>query len=171
MQFFLYLIVGGLSFVVEIGVFVALRRAAMPVIAASVASFLVATIANYLLSILLAFQSGRFRRRVELTRFLVVVLVGLALNTALVWCFAYPLAIQPTVAKIAAVPIVLAWNYLGRRALVFSNRIPLSIPLSRLMERSGANVDYAYEPSGRRPAIGREPEIRRVERGTRQRHG
>src|SRR5579863_27308 len=94
MQFFLYLIVGGLSFVVEIGVFVALRRAAMPVIAASVASFLVATLANYLLSILLAFQSGRFRRSAELGRFLAVVLVGLALNTALVWCFAYPLAIQ-----------------------------------------------------------------------------
>ena len=127
MQFFLYLIVGGLSFVVEIGVFVALRRAAMPVIAASVASFLVATLANYLLSILLAFQSGRFRRGTELTRFLVVVLVGLALNTALVWCFAFPLAIQPTIAKIAAVPIVLIWNYLGRRALVFDGRVPVPV--------------------------------------------
>ncbi len=127
MQFFLYLIVGGLSFVVEIGAFVALRRAAMPVIPASVASFLVATIANYLLSILLAFQSGRFRRRAELTRFLVVVLVGLALNTALVWWFAYPLAIQPTIAKIAAVPIVLVWNYLGRRALVFDARVPVPV--------------------------------------------
>ena len=127
MQFFLYLIVGGLSFVVEIGVFVALRRAAMPVIAASVASFLVATLANYLLSILLAFQSGRFRRGTELTRFLAVVLVGLALNTALVWCFAFPLAIQPTIAKIAAVPIVLVWNYLGRRALVFDGRVPVPV--------------------------------------------
>ena len=58
MQFFLYLIVGGLSFLVEIGVFVALRRAAMPVIAASVASYVVATLANYLLSILLAFQAA-----------------------------------------------------------------------------------------------------------------
>ena len=150
MQFFLYLIVGGLSFVVEIGVFVALRRAAMPVIAASVASFLVATIANYLLSILLAFQSGRFRRRVELTRFLVVVLVGLALNTALVWCFAYPLAIQPTVAKIAAVPIVLIWNYLGRRALVFSDRVPVSI--RSLMEtaiRAGFSAPAPSAPAGR----------------------
>ena len=85
MQFFLYLIVGGLSFLVEISTFVALRRAAMPVIPASVTSFIVATVANYLLSILLAFERGRFRRYVELTRFLVVVLVGLTLNTMLVW--------------------------------------------------------------------------------------
>jgi putative flippase GtrA len=150
MQFFLYLIVGGLSFLVEIGVFIALRRAAMPVIAASVTSFLVATAANYLLSILLAFERGRFRRHIELIRFLVVVLVGLALNTGLVWCFVYPLAIHPTVAKIAAVPFVLAWNYLGRRALVFSNRIPLSIPLLRRIDQQGVNADYAYDPSARR---------------------
>ena len=172
MQFFLYLIVGGLSFVVEIGAFVALRRAAMPVIAASVASFLVATFANYLLSILLAFQSGRFRRGAELSRFLAVVLVGLALNTALVWWFAYPLAIQPTIAKIAAVPIVLIWNYLGRRAFVFSKHVPVSNPLARWMERRrGVNVDYAYRRSGRRPANVRNLKIRMVEPKTRQPNG
>lgn len=150
MQFFLYLIVGGLSFVVEIGTFVALRRAAMPVIAASVSSFLVATIANYLLSILLAFQSGRFGRRAELIRFLVVVLVGLALNTALVWWFAYPLAIQPTVAKIAAVPIVLIWNYLGRRALVFDHRVPVSVRsrLEAAIRAASARLRPARERTG-----------------------
>jgi putative flippase GtrA len=127
MQFFLYLIVGGLSFLVDIGAFVALRRAAMPVISASVASFIVATVANYLLSILLAFERGRFSRHVELIRFLSVVLVGLALNTGLVWCLVYPLTIHPTLAKIAAVPPVLIWNYLGRRMLVFDDRLPAPI--------------------------------------------
>jgi putative flippase GtrA len=155
MQFFLYLIVGGLSFIVEISVFVALRRAAMPVIPASVVSFLVATAANYLFSVLLAFQRGRFRRHIELMRFSTVVLVGLGLNTALVWCFAYPLAIPPTIAKIAAVPFVLAWNYLGRRALVFDDRIPplplpLPLPLRRRILREGANADDPYEPLARR---------------------
>lgn len=127
MQFFLYLIVGGLSFLVEIVTFIALRRAATPVIPASVASFIVATIANYLLSIVLAFQRGRFRQRVELARFLMVVLVGLMLNTALVWIFVYPFGISPTPAKIGVVPIVLVWNYLGRRMLVFTDRVPVPI--------------------------------------------
>jgi putative flippase GtrA len=127
MQFFLYLIVGGLSFLVEIATFIGLRRAAMAVIPASVTSFIVATIANYLLSIVLAFQHGRLRLHVELTRFLGVVLVGLLLNTALVWIFVYQLAFPPTVAKIGVVPIVLIWNYLGRRMLVFDARIPIPI--------------------------------------------
>jgi dolichol-phosphate mannosyltransferase len=153
MQFLLYLIVGGLSFIVEIATFVALRRAAMPVIPASVASFIVATAANYLFSVLLAFQRGRFRRHIELVRFLTVVVIGLALNTALVWCFVYPLAIPPVAAKIAAVPIVLIWNYLGRRMLVFDNRIPSSIALWR---RTGGNTKgaaYAYQSPC--PAVGR----------------
>jgi putative flippase GtrA len=127
MQFFLYLIVGGLSFIVEISTFLALRRSAMSVLPASVASFIVATVANYLLSILLAFERGRFRRHVEMARFLIVVFVGLALNTAVVWVLVYPLAMQATVAKIGAVPIVLMWNYLGRRIFVLGERIPALI--------------------------------------------
>src|SRR5947207_1662552 len=127
MQFSLYLIVGGLSFFVDIGAFVAMRAIEVPVIAASISSFMLATAANYLLSILLAFERGRFRRHVEMLRFLAVVLVGLGLNTFLVWGFVYPLSMHPTVAKIAAVPIVLVWNYLGRRLLVFGNQVPVAV--------------------------------------------
>ncbi len=145
MQFFLYLIVGGLSFIVEIATFIGLRQMAAPVIAASVLSFIVATIANYLLSVALAFQGGRFRRHVELTRFLSVVLVGLVLNTALVWCFVYPLAIPPIVAKIAVVPIVLMWNYIGRRLFVFSDQVPFSIARRFGRERqSQSDIAGAY---------------------------
>ena len=60
MQFFLYLVVGGLSFFVDIGAFIALRAIEMPVITASVASFSLATAANYLLSVILAFERGAF---------------------------------------------------------------------------------------------------------------
>jgi putative flippase GtrA len=127
MQFFLYLIVGGLSFFVDIGSFIVLRAIEVPVILASVTSFILATAANYLLSVILAFERGRFRRNIEILRFLSVVMIGLGLNTLLVWCFVYPLALHPTVAKIIAVPIVLVWNYLGRRRLVFGNEIPAGV--------------------------------------------
>jgi putative flippase GtrA len=60
-------------------------------------------------------------------RFLSVVLVGLGLNTLLVWCFVYRFSIHPAAAKIAAVPVVLIWNYLGRRLFVFSNNIPFAV--------------------------------------------
>jgi putative flippase GtrA len=127
MQFFLYLIVGGLSFFVDIGTFLMMRTIEVPVIPASVTSFSLATAANYLLCIVLAFEHGRFRRSIEMLRFLSVVLVGLGFNTLLVWCFVFPLSIHPATAKIAAVPVVLIWNYLGRRLFVFSNDIPVAI--------------------------------------------
>jgi putative flippase GtrA len=148
MQFFLYLIVGGLSFFVDIGIFVLLRMAEMSVIPASILSFIAATGANYMLSTVLAFQGGRFRRRTELARFLGVVLVGLALNTALVWCFVYPFGLNPTLAKIIAVPIVLVWNYLGRRLLVFHNRLPTPM-LKWLSSARESRRTLATQPAAR----------------------
>lgn len=148
MQFFFYLIVGGLSFFVDIGAFVAMRAIEVPVIPASISSFILATATNYLLSILLAFERGRFRRLIEMVRFLAVVLVGLGLNTLLVWAFVYPLSMHPTLAKIVAVPIVLVWNYLGRRLLVFSNEVPVA-------------VRAWVEPARLLPTLWREPAIRR----------
>jgi len=127
MQFFLYLIVGGLSFYVDIGAFIALRATEVPVIPASVTSFGLATAANYFLSVVLAFERGRFRCSIEMLRFLSVVLVGRGLNTLPVRCFVYRFSIHPAVAKITAVPVVLVWNYLGRRLFVFRNEIPVAV--------------------------------------------
>jgi putative flippase GtrA len=127
MQFFLYLVVGGLSFFIDIGSFIVLRAIEVPVIPASVTSFSIATAGNYFLCVVLAFERGRFSRYIEMLRFLTVVLVGLGLNTFLVWYFVYPLSIHPTAAKIVAVPIGLIWNYFGRRLFVFSNDIPVAV--------------------------------------------
>jgi hypothetical protein len=99
----------------------------VPVITASVTSFSLATAANYLLSVILAFQRGRFRRSIEALGFLTVVLVGLGFNTLLVSCFVYRFSIHPAAAKIVAVSVVLIWNYLGRRLFVFSDNIPVAV--------------------------------------------
>lgn len=127
MQFLLYLIVGGLSFAVDIGAFIILQAAGVPVIPAAITSFCTATGANYFLCSLLAFTAGRFSRQVEVLRFIIVVLVGLMLNTVLVWYFVYQLNIHPTAAKVGVVPIVLIWNYLARRWLVFHAEIPAPV--------------------------------------------
>ena len=91
MQFFLYLIVGGLSFFMDIGTFVALRTIEVPIILGST-SFILATVVNYFLSRILAFEGGRFHRPIEMLRFLTVVLIGLGLNTY--WCGALSIHFQ-----------------------------------------------------------------------------
>jgi putative flippase GtrA len=119
LQFALYVVVGGICFSIDIAGFVVLRWFQLPILTASAISFVTATIANYLLCCALVFRSGRFSRGEELLRLFAIAVVGLSLNSAAVWFLAQILAFDPTLAKIVAVVPVLAWNYLGRRTVVF----------------------------------------------------
>ncbi len=119
LQFGIYLIVGGICFSIDITGFLILRYLGIWLLAASALSFVTATIANYFLCCTFVFRRGRFSRQKELCRLFCIAIVGLSLNSAVVWCLAEVLDFNPTLAKILAVLPVLAWNYLGRRALVF----------------------------------------------------
>jgi len=118
-QFALYLLVGGITFWIDIGGFLIIRLFGTPVLPASAASFVIAVLANYALCRAIVFRGGRFSRIEELGRLFVVALVGLGLNSAMVWFLAVWLHVDPTASKVLAVIPVLAWNYLARRALVF----------------------------------------------------
>jgi putative flippase GtrA len=52
-------------------------------------------------------------------RLFVIAIVGLGLNSAVLWLLAEIVGFDPTLAKILAVFPVFAWNYLGRRTIVF----------------------------------------------------
>ena len=133
LQLALYLVVGGLvvgvSFCVDIGGFVALRYLQLPILPASATSFVTATLVNYLLCCALVFRSGRLSRPEEVLRLFVIAAVGLGLNSAVVWLLAVILRLPPTVAKILAVLPVFAWNYRGRRAMVFDGSPPTATAL------------------------------------------
>jgi putative flippase GtrA len=72
-QFSLYLIVGGLSFCIDIGAFVVLRSIELPIILSSVMSFSLATIANYCYQSALLFSA-------------VALVVQLKWRGLLAWC-------------------------------------------------------------------------------------
>jgi hypothetical protein len=48
------------------------------------------------------------------------------LTATLVWCFV-SLGLSAIAAKVVATPVVLAWNYLGRRLFVFRADMPIGI--------------------------------------------
>ena len=58
-----------------------------------------------------------------------IAVVGLGLNCAMVWLPAKILRIDPTLAKILGVLPVFAWNYLGRRWIVFDGTPSSSMAL------------------------------------------
>lgn len=122
LQFMLYAVVGGICFTIDIAGFVLLRYFGMALLPASAASFVTATIANYLLCCALVFRSGRFSRGEELLRLFAIAIIGLTLNSAGVWILAEPVGLDATLSKVLAVLPVLAWNYLGRRSMVFDDR-------------------------------------------------
>ena len=128
-QLGLYLIVGAICFVIDVGGFVALRGCGLPILSASALSFVMATLVNYVLCCALVFRSGRFSRPEEIVRLFIIALVGLSLNTAAVLLLAKILLFNPTVAKILAVFPVFAWNYLGRRTMVFEGTPPVAMTL------------------------------------------
>jgi putative flippase GtrA len=121
LQFGFYLVVGGICFSIDIAGFVVLRSFKLPILTASAISFVTATIANYLLCCAFVFRRGRFSRREELLRLFAIAIVGLGLNSAVVWLLTEILVWNPTLAKVLAVLPILAWNYLGRRAMVFDS--------------------------------------------------
>jgi len=118
-QLALYLVVGGICFCIDIGGFIVLRYFGLATLTASATSFVTATLVNYLLCCALVFRRGRFSRHAEIFRLFVIALIGLGLNSAVVWLLAEVLSFDPTLAKILAVFPVFAWNYLGRRWVVF----------------------------------------------------
>ena len=124
LQFVLYLFVGGLSSVLDIGGFAALKYLGVQYLVASSLSFVAATILNYFLSYVLAFQRGKYSQRSEVVRFWLVSLVGLLINTIVVWVLVTELAALPIVGKVMAVPVVLVWNFVGRRLFVFHKDLP-----------------------------------------------
>jgi putative flippase GtrA len=116
-----YFLVGGSAAVVDIGLFMLFaQHLGMPYLRVAVASFVVATLVNYLLSIRFVFVSGqRFRRRWEVVLVFAVSLVGLGINAAILWACVEEAHFPLLLAKVAATGVVFFWNFLARRLLVF----------------------------------------------------
>jgi putative flippase GtrA len=131
-QLGLYFIVGGICFFVDIGGFIILRLSDLPILPASALSFVTATLVNYSLCCSFVFRRGRFSRPEEIARLFLIALVGLGLNSLVVFFLAKILLFNPTLSKIVAVFPVFAWNYLGRRKLVFEDDLsPVRTPVAR----------------------------------------
>jgi putative flippase GtrA len=116
-----YFVVGGVAAVVDIGLFMLFAQAlGFPYLRVAPATFVIATLVNYWLSIRFVFVSGaRFRRRWELALVFVVSAVGLLLNQAILALAVEELGAALLLAKLLATGMVFFWNYFARRVLVF----------------------------------------------------
>lgn len=126
LQFMLYIFVGCICATFDVGGFWILRRFDVSLIVASMSSFIIATFVNYFLSYKLVFSRGRFSKNNEIIRLFIVSFIGLGLNTIVVYTLANLTLMSSIVIKVIAIPIVLIWNFMGRRIFVFHENLPSS---------------------------------------------
>jgi putative flippase GtrA len=156
-QFLAYLIVGGASAAVNLLMFLLLISFGTSVKIAAPAAFFVAAAVNYLLSILLVFRhKAKWGNASEIGIYCTVVLCGAAFDL-----FATDLFVRlgntPAIAKVMAILLVLVFNFLGRRYLVFPLR-----GRGEWVERK--QEEWNREPRSTDDIFIREPENKRTRR-------
>lgn len=119
-QFVRYVGVGGTAALVEWSSFyVCHYLIGIHYLVAVVLAFILATAANYLLSIVFVFTRGRHTPHVEAFLVYLVSGIGLLLNMLLMYLFHGVFLINAMMAKVAATGIVLIWNFTSRKVFIF----------------------------------------------------
>jgi glycosyltransferase involved in cell wall biosynthesis len=118
-QFLAYSLVGGAAAIVNLWMFLLLYSFGIALEIAAPTAFVVAAAVNYLLSVVLVFRhKAKWGNILEIVIYCGVVLGGAALDL-FITKLSVNLGNSPEVAKITATALVLVFNFVGRRYVVF----------------------------------------------------
>ncbi len=125
LQFFRYLFVGGFAAVINIGsLYIFTEFAHLYYLIANVLGFILGLITNYLLSKWLVFsKENSINKILEFTIYTIIGVIGLGLDTTLVWLFTN-MGLYYMLSKIISTVLVFIWNFFARKILyVIINKI------------------------------------------------
>jgi putative flippase GtrA len=119
LQYFRYLICGGVATVTDVGILFALTHFLhINYLVVAAVSFLCGIAVNYTLNTILVFQSsGKIKKEVPV--FAMIGLGGLVWTELILWVLVDKLRIYVMIAKAVAIVLVLQWNFFMRKKFVF----------------------------------------------------
>ncbi len=120
-QFFRYIFVGGIAFIVDFGLlFVFTEFFGIYYLISAAMAFILGLVANYLLSVSWVFNRRTLDNRTfEFGIFAVIGIVGLGLNEVFIWFFTAELSFYYLLSKILAAVLILFWNFFARKLTLF----------------------------------------------------
>lgn len=120
-----YFFVGGFAAFINIVIFFLFAKLlGFNYIAVGALAFLVATFANYVLSVKHVFESGaRFGKKQELFWVYFVSLIGLGIDTGVLVACVDGFSIELIASKIIAIGVVFFWNYFARKHFIFKTKL------------------------------------------------
>ena len=123
-QFAKFGVVGGIAFVIDYALMIALTEVLnVPYIASTTISFIVSTIFNYLASMRYVFaHRDDISKRREFAMFVVLSVIGLLMNDALMALGTTVIGIDYRITKIGATGIVTIYNFISRRIFIDGQR-------------------------------------------------
>ena len=109
------------AFWLDFGILALLTEAAgLHYLASAAVAFLAGTTVSYVLSVAWVFDTRRVASKAaEYALFVLVGVVGLALNEGLLWVFTETLGLHYLVSKVVAATLIFGWNFGARKLLLF----------------------------------------------------
>ena len=118
-QILKFVVVGGLAFLIDYGIYTLLISAFhVYYIIASVISFTLSVIFNYILSIKLVFDVKKKQGPKEFIIFVILSVIGLILNSLILYLSVELMQIHKLIAKIIATFIVMIYNFITRKIFI-----------------------------------------------------
>jgi putative flippase GtrA len=125
-DFIKYCIVGGAAFVIDFSLLVFFTEiTGLHYLLSAPIAFIISLVFNYLLCINWVFQFRVYTDiKIEFLIFITIGVIGIVITEFVLWVFTPLLNHNYMLAKILAVGIVLFWNYLMRKYLLFKDNKP-----------------------------------------------